>query len=469
MIKAMARRMHAEASPKPRRRTPSKAPVAGTSPRMSQRRRLLGAITDLAISEGYPAVTVGQVIALAGVSRATFYEYFADLEECFTAALVPIRRRLLAGIRDSVESDRAEHASLRARHALFAFAGSRPAAARLLLSDSLMGGSRLHGAREELVEGAARIVEDAHRRAASSTILPDLPPWLSMAVSCRLLGSRLHEEEPRLRVLERELRDWVAAYDMPAFRHGWSRVTALPPAARSPYLPPGSLRAPPPLTPGQPRTKSGALAENHWSRIVFAAAEVIHRDGYSAATVAGITAAAGVDARAFYRLFAGKQQALAAASELLFRNGMAAAVGAFVAGESWPERLWEAARALTQYADQNSTLTYVSLVESQAGSPRAIRDVEDRTRAFTIFLLGGLERASSRTKGLCSDPSEVALEAIGVAVFELAYRHAREGYEAPLSTLLAPIVFVSLAPFLGADAASDFLCRQVPQALEQTR
>ena len=458
----MARHTHAEACLKPRRRSPSTTSAAGASRRSSQRPRLLGAITDLAVVDGYAAVTVGKVIALAGVSRATFYEYFDDLEDCFAAALAPIRRRLLAGIRTSVGNDRAEHASLCAIRALFAYAGSRPAAARLLLSDSLTGGSRLHSAREDLIEAAAGTIEDAHRRAACDAILPDLPPWLLMAVCCRAVGSRLHDEEPNLRALQEDLCGWVAAYDTPGTHHRWSTIAALPPAPSSPYLPRGAMRPPPALRAGQ-RRMAGTIAEYQWSRIVFAAAEVIRRDGYSAATVAAITEVACVDARAFYRLFAGKQQALAAASELLFGNAMAAAVGAFMAGESWPERLWEAARVLTQFADQNPTLTYVSLVESQAGGSSAIRGLEARTRAFTIFLLEGLARVSGRPPGIRPDPSEVALEAIGLAVFELAYRHAREDYEAPLAMLLAPIVFIALAPFLGAVEAGDYVCMRTPQ------
>ncbi|HEY4811912.1 MAG TPA: TetR/AcrR family transcriptional regulator [Solirubrobacteraceae bacterium] len=462
----MARHTHAEACLKPRRRTPSTISVAGASRRSSQRPRLLGAITDLAVVDGYAAVTVGKVIARAGVSRATFYEYFEDLEECFAAALAPIRRRLLAGIRISVANDRAEHASLRAIRALFAYAGSRPASARLLLSDSLTGGSRLHSVREELIEAAARIIEDAHRRAAPNAILPDLPPWLLMAVCCRAVGSRLHDEEPNLRALQEDLRGWVAAYNTARAHHRWSTIAALPPAPRSPYLPPGSLRAPPALRTGQ-RRMAGTLADYQWSRIVFAAAEVIRRDGYSAATVAAITEVAGVEARVFYRLFAGKQQALAAARELLFGNAMAAAAGAFMAGESWPERLWEAARALTQFAEQNPTLTYVSLVDGQAGGASAIRPLEARTRAFTIFLLEGLAHVPGGPQGVRPDPSGVALEAIGLAVFELAYRHAREDYEAPLSMLLAPIVFISLTPFLGTDEAGEFVCMHTPQAVRR--
>jgi AcrR family transcriptional regulator len=462
MINSMARRAHAEVSPRSRQLLLASA--TATSPGTSQRRRLLGAMTDLAISDGYASVTVGQVVALAGVSRATFYQHFIDIEACFTAALAPIRQRLLVGIRSSVASDRPEHATRRATHALFAFAGSRPAMARLLMGDSLTGGSRLRRARDEFVDDAARIIEDAHGRAGSGTTLPELPPTLLIGASCRLIASRLYEGEPHLGGLRDELLGWIAAYEMPVAGHSWRALTALPPAPSSPFLPPGALCRPPVPAPGRTRLKADALAESHWLRIVFATAETIRHDGYSAATVTHITDVAGLDARAFYRLFTSKQQALVAGCELLFRHAIAAAAGAFAVGADWPERLWEAARALTQFADANPTLTYVALVESPTGGSSAMRRAEDLTRAFTIFLQDGFAQPSSDSAGTVCEPSGLALEAIGTAVFELAYRHAREAGEVELSTLLAPIVFISLAPFLGPETAAKFACRQTPDA-----
>jgi AcrR family transcriptional regulator len=54
--------------------------------RASQRGRLMAAMADSVAAKGYPATTVADVIALAGVSRKTFYEYFEDKEDCFLAA-----------------------------------------------------------------------------------------------------------------------------------------------------------------------------------------------------------------------------------------------------------------------------------------------------------------------------------------------------------------------------------------------
>ena len=54
--------------------------------RASQRGRLICAIADSVAAKGYAATTVADVIALAGVSRKTFYEHFEDKESCFLAA-----------------------------------------------------------------------------------------------------------------------------------------------------------------------------------------------------------------------------------------------------------------------------------------------------------------------------------------------------------------------------------------------
>jgi AcrR family transcriptional regulator len=54
--------------------------------RASQRGRLICAIADSVADKGYTDTTVADVIATAGVSRRTFYEHFADKQDCFLAA-----------------------------------------------------------------------------------------------------------------------------------------------------------------------------------------------------------------------------------------------------------------------------------------------------------------------------------------------------------------------------------------------
>src|ERR1700757_3092785 len=51
-----------------------------------QRGRMLAAAVEAVEEVGYARMTVAQVIARARVSRKTFYDVFADREDCFLAA-----------------------------------------------------------------------------------------------------------------------------------------------------------------------------------------------------------------------------------------------------------------------------------------------------------------------------------------------------------------------------------------------
>jgi AcrR family transcriptional regulator len=52
----------------------------------SQRERLLVAMADATAAKSYANVAVAEVIERAGVSRRSFYEHFANKEDCFLAA-----------------------------------------------------------------------------------------------------------------------------------------------------------------------------------------------------------------------------------------------------------------------------------------------------------------------------------------------------------------------------------------------
>src|SRR5215469_6230078 len=52
----------------------------------SQRDRLIAAMTEVCARDGYRDATIAEAIAIAGVSRATFYEYFAHKRDCILKA-----------------------------------------------------------------------------------------------------------------------------------------------------------------------------------------------------------------------------------------------------------------------------------------------------------------------------------------------------------------------------------------------
>src|SRR3954453_12543714 len=56
----------------------------------SQRERLFGAMVAISSEKGYEATKIADLVKVAGVSRAAFYEHFADKEECLLEAVAAL-------------------------------------------------------------------------------------------------------------------------------------------------------------------------------------------------------------------------------------------------------------------------------------------------------------------------------------------------------------------------------------------
>lgn len=66
--------------------------------RESQRWRLLEAVVEVTARAGYADATIADVIAVAGVSRKTFYQHFADKEAAFLATYDVVSDRVIAAL-----------------------------------------------------------------------------------------------------------------------------------------------------------------------------------------------------------------------------------------------------------------------------------------------------------------------------------------------------------------------------------
>jgi AcrR family transcriptional regulator len=431
----------------------------------TQRERLIKGMIAAASRDGYAGANVSAVIAEAGVSRPTFYDYFEDRDDCFVATALDIHEQLLDAVREAVAREPAERALATAIGATLAFASSQPAEARFLMKETLAGGPRALDARDRGITQTAKLIEEALDRASSNLAIPDVPVVAVLGALHRLIASRLRRSERALGGLEPDLLAWIASYEQSAEKQRWRQLRALPAPERSPYLPPTTLRAPPAIGRGRPRIPEEEIAENHRQRIMFATSQIVQERGYTAATVSEITRLAGVDGRAFYRLFADKQEAFSAIHELGFQYLMATTAGAFFAGKSWPERIWEAFRATAQSIDDASTFSHVAFVEAYAVGSRGIQRVEDSHVAFTIFLQEGY-RYQSETD---APPSRLALEAIIITIFEIVYLQTRASATPETVGLLAHFVYLSLAPFIGTSAADQFIDEKLAEIRKPSR
>ncbi|HSZ12613.1 MAG TPA: TetR/AcrR family transcriptional regulator [Solirubrobacteraceae bacterium] len=421
----------------------------------TQRERLLRGMVTVANRDGYAGASVSQVIGEAGVSRPTFYDYFKDRDDCFRAAILEVHARLLGELHGAVEVAPAQEALGAAVSATLRFALAEPGDARFLMKESLAGGPGALDARDRGIRESAELVERAVERSSADALAPDVPVAAVLGALQRLLASRLRRGERAPGALEQELLAWLHSYDAPVAALRWRALEQHAAPERSPYLPPTSLRPPAKLPAGRPRLPPEEILENQRRRVMFATAQVVQERGYTAATIAEIIKRAGVEGRRFYLLFADKQEAFGAIHELGFQYLMAATAGAFFAGESWPQRIWEAFRATTQSIDDTPAFAHIAFVEAYAVGPGAIQRVEDSRAAFTIFLQEGY-----RYQDASQTPPRVALEAIVTTIFEIVYLETRARGEGTAG-LLALLVHMCLAPFMGAAASDELIDAQL--------
>ncbi len=129
---------------------------------------------------------------------------------------------------------------------------------------------------------------------------------------------------------------------------------------------------------------------------------------------------------------------------------MVLAASAFFSAVTWPERIWEGLRAISQFPATYPTLAHIGFVESHAVGTPAVQRIDDTRAAFMLFLQQGLQHAAH-------PPSPNAQEAITATVFEIGYRHARAGNTRDMSGLAYQATYLALAPFLGPEAADEFV------------
>jgi AcrR family transcriptional regulator len=415
-------------------------------------------MTAVAGREGYGGASVARVIAHAGISRRTFYECFADRDDCFLAALADAQQQLLGCVRQAVGCEPPEHAFAAAIRALVGFADTRPAVARLAMNEPMVCAGRALDARDQWLAAIAQIVEDAHERVAPTTAIPDFSSQLLIGGVERQLAFHLRSGEPVTKLLG-ALLEWLRSYEVPAGEHRWRSLQPLAAPPPSPFLEEIRLRAPAAGARARGSLSDAELVEVNRRRILLAAAQLSASKGYNTTTLADISELAEVDARALRRLFADKQEVFAAVHELHFQSIVAVTTRAFFAGESWPERVWEAGRAFAQSIEHNPQLSHVSFVEYYAAGSTGVQRNSELLLAFTVFLQEGYQYEPSS-----SSPSRVALAAIAATNFEAIYRRIRASSEPALPGLLAHAVFLELAPFLGAPATNRFIDEQLRKA-----
>lgn len=156
-----------------------------------RRQAILEAMVRVAGRQGYQATAVGDVVAEANASRATFYKYFDNKEDCFLAACELVLGRIQATVLEACEGTRDwSESARRGLAAVIDLFAAEPDLARVATIEAQAAGEearRLHWA---TVRRLARTLDGGRPRH------PRLPPHTAlMAVGgvVALIFDRLRE------------------------------------------------------------------------------------------------------------------------------------------------------------------------------------------------------------------------------------------------------------------------------------
>lgn len=169
----------------------------------SQRERLLLAMAEAVAEHGYAKTSVAQVLKRAGVSRESFYEQFANKEDCFLAAYDEAATILLgvmaSGLAEEPASGEADLVATFSRvlEAYLAALASEPAVARTFFVEVYAAGEAALARRVEVqtrfVDALAGLVgaRDEEERFACEALVASV----SALVTQRVCAGRLDEIE----------------------------------------------------------------------------------------------------------------------------------------------------------------------------------------------------------------------------------------------------------------------------------
>jgi AcrR family transcriptional regulator len=174
-----------------------------------QRMRILMAMAEVASEMGAGSVTVAHVVSRAGVSRRTFYDLFADREECFLAAFEEAIGHGSALVIEAYEGETNWRERMRAAlWALLQWLDEDPPTARLCVVESLAAGPRVLERRAVVLRALILTVDEGRQAAAGprggvtrrkAATLPPLTAEGVVGAVLSVIHTRL--SEPRTRPL----------------------------------------------------------------------------------------------------------------------------------------------------------------------------------------------------------------------------------------------------------------------------
>jgi AcrR family transcriptional regulator len=422
---------------------------------------------DAVAEKGYRETTVADVIKRAGLSRKTFYEHFANKQECFLVTYDQISARAIHRMEEAYQEAEGWPGRVEAAiRALFEAAVENPGSVRLILLEINALGPAGIERRERSTARYERFIRDALELAPGRGAVSDVVVKAAVGGLQRVMYRRIRRgERGKLLALVPDLVTWITAYyPTPSSILAQPRSSAN--AGEHPRRMPEGGRAPGTLAPhpsltgrrGLPRGDQNVsrsfVVHSQRERILDAVANLTAEEGYTELKVEDIAEQAAVSLNAFYEHFADKEDAFLVAYEVGHAKALASTERAYTAAGEWQLGVRAGLAALFEFLAAEPAFAHIALVDALVATELTAERSNIGVDALARMLVPGLEEAPGQTPR-----APVTIEAIAGGIFELCMHYAFEGRISELPELAPSATFVALAPFIGGKEAARVALR----------
>jgi AcrR family transcriptional regulator len=367
----------------------------------------------------FGGTTLRELVALAGVSRTTFYEHFENKQDCFLATFDAIVAELEVRVGEAYRSGGDFRDRLVAGVGAFMqIAVEEPAAASLAAVDSLTLGAAGIEHRQRAAEAFEALVQQSFdhspsERDVSATTVRAIVAGIR-GVTYRHLRSGLAAELPS--TIE-EIVDWALAFQSPESEATRRAIAAAETSQVKDEAEESGTAALGWEEPPDSRRSRAELTQRE--RIVRAAARVVVERGYDALSIPAISSAAGTSNQTFYQHFASKRDAFLAAFEILSAEAVRQSIAAYERQETRPEAVGAGLRALLEYIGGNEMFARIAFFELPTAGPPALDRADATLDIFTTYLEDSPE--------LGAPLSPTVMEAIPSAIWAIIQHEIAHG------------------------------------------
>jgi AcrR family transcriptional regulator len=408
----------------------------------NQRARMHGAMIEAVATSGYELTSVKQVVSLAGVSRRSFYEQFANKQECFLATYDVIASRgagrVAAAYRDA--GGETEERLQAAFGELGAAIGANWNSASLVILEAPKVGApallRLRRASQTFEQMLAATFEHASTAGPlPAPVIRGIAGGLHATMSkCLREGSA--EKAPEL---AEEMFRWTLLFQTPAAKQLAERLSE---RARLALI--------------QGRQAPSANGNGHGTRdererVLEQALRLAVTEGYRELSAPQIADAAKVPIDAFFELFAGKEECFLAALDMLGEQLKGVASDPELRGAQWPQAIRRTIRALMGYLADHPIYAHTIAEGAFAAGPEAT--------ARNLRMAYGI--AARLTEGAPDQARSVlVVQGVAGALSHTVRCQVASGQIQLLSVFSDYLTYIALTPFIGAEQAAALLVEE---------